>query len=562
MKDKLKKQKIFKVLWNVMTKGDKAKFILLMILGIIASAAILIPTQIVSLIITKLSGQPVYIFGCLISNNISYIAIIVVGGIITYFMRFMNYSYALNMEKLIKRVVANFRVTTYDWLVVPRKNMDLKMTQGDALYRINQGPETITNVFIELFNSVIPEVISAVIAFVYIVFLDSQTILIMSAGILLVVVCVVIRTHLEKKISVRTEKAKSAISNNIANSITNLPLISLYKSMVFESLVFKDKVEKFYTEQKKQVNLRWFYWATVRMIQVVSTFLVIYLCANKIYSGAMDVGNVIIVVNYVAQIFSPIQIIGYFSTTWLQCSVAVDRLYELKPEQQDLLPLESKISEKIESIELLNVSIKNGDFSINDVNLRFDKGEMTVICGESGCGKSTIIKVICGLCEKKGGKIILNEEKEIKSAYTLVDKMSVSMQSAYIFNRDARLNIFYPDGESQGDFNPVIQVLSMNNLFKRTYNESNEQNFENILSGGEKKRIGISRALLKPADLYIFDEPTNDLDNKNANNVLDLIESLKENAIVIVVSHDNRVFSRADKLYDFAKIKKNQENEN
>ena len=139
--------------------------------------------------------------------------------------------------------------------------------------------------------------------------------------------------------------------------------------------------------------------------------------------------------------------------------------------------------------------------------------------------------------------------------------MSVSMQDAYIFNRNAKENIFYPNGEQTENSSEVINMLSMQRLVKRDYDDDSEQNFENKLSGGEKKRIGISRAMLKPANVYIFDEPTNDLDNKNANNVIKNIKNLAENAIVIVVSHDDRLKSQADKSIFLKKAQTDEDGE-
>lgn len=549
-KNKTKKQKIsiVKMLWSVMTTSNKIEFFLLLALGIISSVAILIPTQIVSLIVNKLSGLPVQFLGITISDSVGWIEIIVVGGIITYFMKFLSFTYGLYMEKLTKKVVANLREENYNWLVVPRKNMDLKMTQGDALYRINQGPETISMVIDTFFTSVLPEFLSGILAFIYILFIDIQTMPILFVGMVLIVLCVVFRTFTEKKISFRTEKAKSSISTNIANSITNLSVINLYKSMDFEAGLFSKRVKNYYTEQKKQINLRWVYWSTVRLIEVLATFIIIYLCASKIYAKTMDVGNVLVIVNYVARIFAPIQTIGYFATNWLQCTVAVERLWELKPKKQDLLPLESLDIDKIETLKLEGVGTKYGaNFEIDDINMSFRYGEMTVVSGESGTGKTTIIKLICGLVERTKGNVYVNGQK-IDSTYKLVDKMSVSMQDAYIFNRDAKMNIYYPSGEVVDDSKEVIELLSMQNLVRRKYDDSSEQNFENKLSGGEKKRIGISRAMLKKADVYIFDEPTNDLDNKNANNVIKNIKRLAKHSIVIVVSHDDRLKNQADKM--------------
>ena len=275
----------------------------------------------------------------------------------------------------------------------------------------------------------------------------------------------------------------------------------------------------------------------------------------------MDIGNVLIIVNYVARIFAPIQTIGYFATNWLQCSVAVERLYELKPQTQDVLPLENLDIDKIDIIKLDGLGTKNGaNFEIEGINMTFKSGEMTVVSGESGTGKTTLIKLICGLAERTKGDIFVNGNK-IDTPYKLVHKMSVSMQDAYIFNRNAKENIFYPSGDKTENADEVIDLLSMKSLVKRQYDDNSEQNFENKLSGGEKKRIGISRAMLKPADVYIFDEPTNDLDNKNAGNVIKNIKSLSKNSIVIVVSHDDRLKQKADKLITLKKVQTDNETE-
>lgn len=551
-KNKVKKVGTLRVMWRVMTNAQKAEFIFLMVLGILSSLAVLVPTQIISIIVSKLSGETVSIFGAVIPDSVGYGTIILIGALVTFLMRTITATYDLTIEKLIKKVVASIRKETYDWLVTPRKNMDLKMTQGDAIYRINQAPELVTDVMVDFFAAIIPDVLSAIIAFVYILFLDIKTVAVLLAGVLIVFVCVIIRVKIEKKISFRTEKAKSSMSSTVANSITNLPLIYLYKSMMYESTIFRGRVDTFYKEQKKQIDLRWYYWLGVRIAQVASTFVIIYLCARQVYLGTLLVGNVVIVANYVAQVFSPIQSVGYFAARWIQCTVAVERLAELEPSEKQLLPTTAEELPPIETIELKDITAENSGFELKNANLKLKKDELVVISGESGCGKSTLIKILCGLCEKTGGDIIINGEKRLKTAYLAVDKMSVSMQDAYIFNRDIDLNILYPDGNfDKKDYEPIIEDLSLSSVIKRKYDDDGEQTLGNMLSGGEKKRIGISRALIKKADLYIFDEPTNDLDNTNAKKVIKSIVKLKKKAIVVVVSHDDRVKQVADRLIVF-----------
>lgn len=549
-KKKTKSIGILRLMWETMSRGEKTEFLFLMLLGIISAVAVLIPTQVISLIVSKLSNESISVFGITIPDSIGYGTIILVGAIITFSMRTISVTYDLLIEKMVKKVVADIRKTNFDWLVAPRKNMDLKMTQGDAIYRLNQAPEIITDVVVDLLCSVIPEILSAALALVYLIFLDASTIVVLACGVAVVCACVVARIKIEKKISFRTERAKSAMSSTLANTISNLPIIYLYKSMMFESSIYRDRTDNFLKEQKRQINLRWFYWLGVRIAQVTCVFVIIYLCAKQVYLGTMLVGNVIIVVNYVAQLFSPIQSVGYFAARWINCLVSVERLVELKPNENELLPLESE-SMSIETIELKNISAENGKFNLNNVNLKFKKDELVVVTGESGCGKSTLIKVICGLCEKNSGDIVINGSKKLDSGYTAVENMSVAMQSAYIFNRDVKLNVLYPDGVENENFKKVINELSLTGVVGRKYDDAEEQTLENMLSGGEKKRIGLSRTLIKKADVYIFDEPTNDLDNSNAKKVIQSIEKLKKDAIVIVVSHDDRVKKIADRLIEF-----------
>ena len=547
-----KNQKVLKTLWLVMSKKERWQFIFLIFLGIVASFAVLVPTQIISIIVSAVAGEQAEFFGIPLPNSWSITLIIILGAIITFLMKTLNSTYNLQTERLIKKAVCNLRSLYYSQLITPRKNMDLKMNDGDALYRMNDGPNYIVDVVRGLIVDIIPDILSALIAFVYVCFMDALSAPILIVGVFLVYLCGVLRVRIEKPISVKTEIASSAVSNNISNSIANLPVINLWKTMSYEQKLFNEKVAELYKQQKKQINLRWLYWILVRIVDITCTFSIIYLCAKRVFDGTMLVGNIVIVVNYVSKVFEPIKTIGTFSAKWVQCNVKLNRLHELKASNSEVLPQKNNKFDDIETLELKKVAVQNGDiFRLENVNLTFKKGEMSVIYGKSGCGKSTITKVICGLCEKLDGEIFINGKPLKDSPYTLTEQMSVTMQSPMIFNRDIQLNVLYPYGEMTEKTKDVVESLSMKKLFVRKFSEQRQQNLQNLLSGGEKKRISIARGLLREAKIYIFDEPTNDLDNKNAQNVIKQINKLKKNAIVIVVSHDERVMKKADQLIEF-----------
>lgn len=551
------KDKTISLLKAVMTKKDKVKFVFLMLLSIVSSIAVLVPTQIVGVIVSKLTNGEVSFLGMTIPSSVSYVTLIVIGGVITYVMYVLHLSYMLGIEALTKRVICNLRSHTYAWLVTPRKNLDIKMTDGDAVYRMNEAPEYLINVIDFFFIEVLPKILSAVIAFIYICVLDIYSMPIVLVGLLIVFTSVTIRTKLERGLSVSMEVSKSQVSSGISNSIANLPVIALYKSMFFEQSLFNKKVEEYYSIQKKQIKMRFIYWIIARFVEIACTFGVIFLCAKRIFEGNMDAGNIVIVVNYVSQIFVPIQVIGYFSTRLVQGSVKLKRLYELKPKKSEILTQENSDISTINSLKLSKVNVKNGEnFSLKNVNLEFNKGELSVISGKSGSGKSTIVNLLCGLCEKESGEVLVNNAM-VSSMYKFTNHMSVTLQNPYIFNRSVKLNVLYPYGDANSKLKETIKNLNMEKLFSRNFEKDKiQQNFENMLSGGEKRRINLARGVLKQAQVYIFDEPTNDLDKNNAEAIIKSIENLKRDAIVIVVSHDERVIKRADKVIDFSKFAK------
>ena len=537
-------------MWSVMSRSERAHFVQLMIVCLVSSVGVLIPVQLISVIISKLSAQDMLLFGIRIPDMSIELLIAAAAGL-TFILEVLHLTYRNRMELLIKRIVCNFRSLGYEWLIRPRKNMDLKMTQGDAVYRMNEAPEAIVNTLRDFFNNIIPNIMIAVLAFVFVCMLDVMSLPIIAAGLALVTVSVVVRARIERTLSRRLETTKSAVASSVINTIANLPVINLFRSMMHEHSIFNQKINDYYGQEQKFLRLRLVYWTIVIFFELACTFGVIYLCAARVYAETMIVGSIVIIVNYLARIFSPLQDLGFFASKWVECGVKVERMSQLHAREADCLPLTAAEVSEIDTITIDHVDIQNGDvFMIKDVNFSFKRGELAVLYGESGCGKSTILKYICGLCENLSGNLLVNGTA-VAHPYQLTEKMSVTMQGAAIFNRAIKYNILYPDGETADTTrkDDVIKSLKLGELYERDYTDGASQNLENMLSGGEKKRINIARGLLRPAVVYIFDEPTNDLDHGNAMTVIEHIERLKKDAIVICVTHDKRLLDRADKLY-------------
>lgn len=118
-------------------------------------------------------------------------------------------------------------------------------------------------------------------------------------------------------------------------------------------------------------------------------------------------------------------------------------------------------------------------------------------------------------------------------------------QDSLLFDRSLKENIAYPDDNLNEKAEELIDKFNI----KKIINRNVQTSIKNILSGGEKKRVDLIRTLSKDKDIYLFDEPTNELDGENVKIALEEIRNVvNKNKIVILISHDDRCFEIADEI--------------
>tara|TARA_B100001027_G_C16253825_1_gene325849 strand:- start:438 stop:1112 length:675 start_codon:yes stop_codon:yes gene_type:complete len=202
-------------------------------------------------------------------------------------------------------------------------------------------------------------------------------------------------------------------------------------------------------------------------------------------------------------------------------------------------------------IELKNLS-KNYYSSkkidvLKKINYTFETGKIYSLVGPSGSGKSTLLNLISLIDKPTSGFIKLNKIK--------IDDDDIEQKDTI---RSKKIGIIYQDKNLLSDFTALENIymarLSMNNnkrqavldaknLIKKVGLDDRWNHFPNELSGGESQRVAISRALINSPDIILADEPTGNLDHKNALEIFKLILSLKNKKRVIIFATHNRVFA-------------------
>lgn len=335
----------------------------------------------------------------------------------------------------------------------------------------------------------------------------------------------------KNKLSLKKEtfsKKTQKYINGLKDYIYGIDTIILYlKEKNFKKDILKIDSEY---ENSKQENKLWdVYISIIAMaLGMSSQILCMMVAAYFISIGLINIGVMITATQLLNYIVPPVSNLNGRLSQYKSTK-------KIKNEFIDLV--NSKIIQENEKYifgDLIyqNFSIDiNGEKIYDKFNYIFKKGETHIILGKSGRGKSILFKSLIRKFNHYTGKILISEidTKNIKSEELYANIVYIS-NSDYIFNKNIKDNISLYDDNIK--LEEIIKKLNIN-LDIHNFKIDN-------LSSGERQRILLARGLSRNADVYIFDEPTNFLDNETKKIVNELIFSLKDKT-VIVISHDREI---------------------
>lgn len=206
------------------------------------------------------------------------------------------------------------------------------------------------------------------------------------------------------------------------------------------------------------------------------------------------------------------------------------------------------------AINLQNLSYRFPDSDIDifsNLNLHIQKGELIVVAGKSGIGKSTLVDCIIGLLKPTSGKVTIGKCEPNEFIQKNPNAIGFMPQETQIFEGDIKSNVCFGFETETVPTARVVQCLSQASLHEFANEKSVRIKIGLTgiqLSGGQKQRLGIARAILTDPDILILDEPTNMLDAQTTKSILETIKSLKCNSIVLVITHDETFMNAADKI--------------
>ena len=220
----------------------------------------------------------------------------------------------------------------------------------------------------------------------------------------------------------------------------------------------------------------------------------------------------------------------------------------------------SKINKEdfnLENINIKNLSFKysnSKDLILDDINLKLEKNKIYCLVGPTGCGKSTLMDIILGLLSPTQGEIIINGKIKLqKNDEYWYRKASYVPQETFLLNETFKNNICFAENKGQIDeekFNQAIKLSCLEDVYLQL-KKSGDYNIGDRglkLSGGQKQRVGLARALYNDKSLIALDEATSALDKYTEEQILKNLHKIKNNKILILISHREKTIKSCDEV--------------
>jgi len=294
------------------------------------------------------------------------------------------------------------------------------------------------------------------------------------------------------------------------------------------------------------------YTVIQRIVMGITTVAMVYVSLNLNLSGELPLAETILMIMASFIIFEGLIGAGSNMAILRACENAIDSVGFI-----DSMP-DMKEGSITEPIKNHNIVFKDVSFSyddrpiLKDVSAEIKENTMTAIVGPSGSGKTTFCNLIARFWDVNSGEILIGG-KNIKDykIENLMNSISMVFQDVYLFEDTIENNIKF--GKQNASHEEVVQAAKKARCHE--FIEALPEGYNTLigeggasLSGGEKQRISIARAMLKDAGIIIFDEATANIDPENEDKLKEAIESLTKNKTVIMIAHRLKTIRNADQI--------------
>lgn len=405
------------------------------------------------------------------------------------------------------------------------------------------------------FGAYLPQFFYAMIApltlFVVTCFVNVLSAVVLLVCVPLIPIAIALVQTWAKKLLSKYWGQYTALGDTFLENLQGLTTLKIYKSDKFKNDEMNVEAEKFRKITMKVLTMQLNSITIMDLIAYGGAAVGMILAVTQFACGNIDVSGCLFIILLSADFFIPMRQLGSFFHIAMNGMAASDKIFNLL-DIDESSPATKEITDNIDiECKSLCFSYDENREILHNVNMNFKRGSFTAIVGKSGCGKSTVASILTGKNKGfKGSVTIDNVPINEISESSLMKSITYIGHNSYIFKGTVRENLLMAN--EVGD-NELWQVLEKVNLADFLKNENGidtviDEKASNI-SGGQRQRLALARALLHNSRIYIFDEATSNIDVESENDIMVQIAEIAKSKTVILISHRLANVVDADNIY-------------
>jgi ATP-binding cassette subfamily B protein len=444
-----------------------------------------------------------------------------------------------------EKLVLKFRMLLFDHSQRLSIAYHDRMGTSDALYRIQWDTMSVRALLLEQITALLSSFITLFSMVIVMLTIDWRFALIALLIIPPLYYLTRLRARRMRKDWYRVKDDESHVMSVIHEVLGSLRVVKAFGQEENENSRFLERSNRAVEGQLRMAHLGARFQFATGMVFTAGSMASLWFGAHQVHAGSMTLGELTMVMAYLAQVFGPLQNISRNITEVQSSLVSVERVFsilDIEPEVEDD-PKAQSLGRVKGDVEFEGVSFSyDGERPIlEDVSFSVKAGDRVGIMGSTGAGKSTLVSLLNRFYDPHGGTVRVDGQ-DIRS-YRLKDyrsQFSMVLQDPVLFSTTIAENIRY--GRPEATDEEVMEAAKAAHAHefimrgKDGYNTLvGDRGMQ--LSGGERQRISIARAFIKDAPILILDEPTSSLDVRTETQIMDAMERLMEGRTTFMITH-------------------------
>jgi len=467
-----------------------------------------------------------------------------------------NYAKTYLMAYIAQRITLEIRNKTYEHLHLLSLDFYTKGSTGNLMSRLTNDIMAIQTALNKAPATIVCDGLTVIVLIGILFYLHWKFALVSLIVFPIASIPIIKFSQRMRQLSKQSQKQMAEIYINLQESISAINVTKAFNRETTEIERFRKTNKKFYDTIIRFIKTEAFSSPVMEFIGALALAIVLFFAGKDVITGVWSAGSFFAFFGSAFSIYQPLKNFAALNPQIQQALSAAERVFELLQEKPKVIEMPSAyplppLKEKI-SYENVYFSYNGKNYILEDISFSIRSGEIVAIVGPSGSGKTTIANLLLRFYDPTSGKISIDGH-DIKnvSIKSLRDQIGLVTQEVVLFNETVKYNIAY--GKFDATEEEIINSAKL--AYAHDFIMKMPQGYDTIvgergvlLSGGEKQRIAIARAIIKNPKILILDEATSALDAESEMLIQEALEKLMKNRTTLIIAHRFSTIKKSDRI--------------